>query len=161
MPSEIENIIAFLFKRSGKEQISHSEFYLTLSMNLNWFTPDTAKQFVEMAIKKKYLSKNKDQLKPTFDVAQIKVPVGFHPSKTVFEKKKSEEKQEILQEIISKFSEKTDLDEDAFLERIVSVAKEKNITNEIAALLIGREYDVSLEEIFNKIEEKLLTENKE
>lgn len=161
MASETENIIAFLFKRSGKEQISHSEFYLTLSLDLNWFTPDTAKQFVEMAIKKKYLSKIKDTLKPTFDVNQIKVPVGFQPSKTVFEEKKSEERKEVLRTILERITEKTGLSEKDLWEKIKSIAKDKNITNEVAALLVGKEYEVPLEDFLDEIEEKLFTENKE
>ena len=45
--SEMRIIIAFLFKRSGKEEMSPSELYLPLSMDLQWFTPNQAKEFVD------------------------------------------------------------------------------------------------------------------
>ena len=56
MNSEWEIIIAFLFKRSGREELSFSDLYLTLSIDLNWFTPEDAKAFVNMAIKQKLLT---------------------------------------------------------------------------------------------------------
>ena len=55
MPSESEIIIAFLFKRSGKAKLSFSDLYLTLSMDLNWFTPDDAKSFLNLTLKQNLL----------------------------------------------------------------------------------------------------------
>ena len=53
MESDAEIIIAFIFKRSGKQKLKLSEFYLPLSMQLNWFSPQEAKDFVKIAIKQK------------------------------------------------------------------------------------------------------------
>ena len=78
--SEVEIIFAFLFKRSGKEEMSLSELYLPLSIDLNWFTPNKAKDLVNFAIKKKILIKKGDVLTPAFDFKMVDVPVGFHPS---------------------------------------------------------------------------------
>jgi len=79
MGSDANIIIAFLYKRSGKEELSFSELYLILSMELNWFTPDDAKTFVNMAIKQKLLIKKGELIKPNFDFRKIVVPVGFVP----------------------------------------------------------------------------------
>ena len=46
MPSELEIVITFVYNRSGKSELSFSDLYLTLSMELNWFTPDDAKEFI-------------------------------------------------------------------------------------------------------------------
>ena len=56
MDSEWKIIIAFLFKRSGKEKLSLSEFYLSLSMDLKWFSPQQAKAFVNHAVEQKLLT---------------------------------------------------------------------------------------------------------
>ena len=50
MNSEAQKVIAFVFRRSGKKQIPYSDFYLTLSMELNWFTPDDARKFLDFSI---------------------------------------------------------------------------------------------------------------
>ena len=87
MASEKEIIITFLFNRSGKSKLSYNEIYLTLSMQLNWFTPDDAKLFINQTIEEKLIKKEKDLLSPNFDYKNIVVPVGFTPSKMVFKEK--------------------------------------------------------------------------
>ena len=87
MDSEVKIIIAFLFKRSGKEELSLSELYLPLSMGFQWFTPKQAKDFVNHAVQQKLLSKKGDVLKPNFEYKKIVVPLGFRPSKESFNSK--------------------------------------------------------------------------
>ena len=79
MVSQAEKIITFVFNRSGKTELSFSEMYLTLSMELNWFTPDDAKKFVEKAIREGLFCKKNNQLSPSFDVSKVNVPVGYNP----------------------------------------------------------------------------------
>ena len=54
MASEVKIIIAFLFHRSGKTELTSSEIYLTLSMDLNWFSLSKAKDFVNFALNEKF-----------------------------------------------------------------------------------------------------------
>ncbi|MCK4901992.1 MAG: DUF2240 family protein [Thermoplasmatales archaeon] len=157
MPSEAEIIIAFLFKRSGKAKLSFSELYLTLSMDLNWFTPDDAKSFLNLTLKQKLLEKKGEIVQPAFDYERINVPIGFIPSKQVFEErvvaKPTVEKATVLEKIIKELVEKTKLDQLQVTEKINKLAEEKTITKEVAALLVGKEYAVSLEVFFEEVEE--------
>lgn len=159
MPSETEIIIAFLFKRSGKSRISFSETYLTLSMDLNWFTPEDAKVFINGALKQKLLTKKGELIEPNFDYDKLTVPVGFTPSKRVFEEKEIEkhvvEPENILNKIVRQIVEKTKQNNEEILKKIKEVEKEKNITSEVAALLVGKEHGVYLEEFFKEIENKI------
>ena len=161
MVSEEEIIITFLFKRSGKSKLSFSDLYLTLSMDLNWFTPEDAKAFVNLALKQKLLTKKGESIQPCFDYDKIVVPVGFTPSKMAFEekevKKRDKKEETVLEKIVKLLVEKTDLDERQVIEKINATSKKKNITTEVAALLIGKEYDVSLEDFFEEIEENIFT----
>ena len=156
MVSEEEIIITFLFKRSGKTKLSFSDLYLTLSMNLNWFTPEEAKEFVTFALKQKLLTKKGEAITTNFDYDKIVVPVGFVPSKMAFEekevKKRDEKEETVLEKIVKQLVEKTDLDKRQIVEKINATAKEKNITTEVAALLIGKEYDISFEDFFKEID---------
>lgn len=162
MTSEVENIIAFLFKRSGKEELTSSDLYLPLSMDLQWFTPNQAKTFVNMALQQKLLIKKDGKIKPSFDYEKIVVPVGFHPSKQPFEEKDvKEEKLDAVKIIIDRIVEKTGQDEQSIIGKINDVEKEKNICFEVAALLVSKEYDVDVEDCFDEIEEKIFRESKE
>ena len=164
MPSESEIIIAFIFKRSGKNELAFSEFYLSLSMDLNWFTPKQAKEFINIALKHKLLIKKDDLIKPNFEYNKTPVPVGFYPSKKeVVEKKEKKpvekpvEEEDVLKEIVRIVIEKTSLKDQEVLYKIHKIEKEKNITPEVAALLVGKEHTVYLDDFFKKIEKKIFT----
>jgi hypothetical protein len=162
MTSEVETIIAFLFKRSGKKELTPSDIYLPLSMDLQWFTPNQAKTFVNMALQQKLLIKNEGKLKPSFDYEKIVVPVGFRPSKEPIEEKEvKEEKLDAIKTIMARIVEKTGQDEKSIIEKIKDIEKEKNIRPEVAVLLISKEYAVDVDDCFDEIEENLFRESKE
>jgi hypothetical protein len=158
MDSELKIILSFLFKRSGKESLKFSDLYLALSMDLNWFTPADAKAFVNKALEEKLLLKKGDLIKPSFDVYKIDVPIGFCPSKLLFNEKKekiAKKKEDVLSKIVNQIVEKTDLNEQQVTEKIHVIAKEKNITDEVTALLICKEYDIKFFDFIKEIEEKI------
>ena len=156
MATEEENIIAFVFKRSGQSELNFSKLYLTLSMDLDWFTPEEAKAFVDNAIKAGLLVKKDDLLKPNFNFEEIKVPLGFYPSKDLFKEKRqvkeSVEKKDVLQEIISEIVKNTKLDVKDVEVKLNQIAKERNLTPEVAGLLVGKEYDIDLTKFYNDVE---------
>ena len=159
MVSENEIIIAFLFKRSGKEKMSFSELYLNLSMDLNWFSPEDAKKFLNDAIKKNLLIKEDDQILLSFDINKITIPLGFSPSKRVFFEKKNQkgiEEINILEQIVKKIHEKTNLKEQQIIDKINEISKEKNINEEIAALIIGKEYEIEINDFLKELEKKII-----
>ncbi len=128
MNSEIKIIISFLFKRSGKEELTASELYLPLSMDLKWFSPKEAKDFVNSALLQNFLIKKGDLIKPNFDCKKIAVPVGFYPSKQIFEEEAdrvNEERQDVVKLIIGQVVEKTEQDEQSVFEEIKEVSNEK------------------------------------
>lgn len=165
MPSETEIILTFIFKRSGKPKLSFSEGYLALSMDLNWFTPENAKAFVNKAINNKLLIKKGEEILPNFDYEKIIVPVGFTPSKQVFEDKvienpeKKEEK--LLEKIVKHLINKTELDSQQIREKIIEISKTNNITVEVAAALLAKKYNVAFEDFNEEIENNIFTENRE
>lgn len=156
MESDAEITIAFIFKRSGKQKLKLSEFYLPLSMQLNWFSPQEAKDFAKIAIKQNLLKEKEGIIEPTFDINQVKIPVGFHPTKQVFEtKEKAVEEKDLRTKIIEEISKKTNLDEKSIIDKINQIEQEKNITFEVAALLFGKECSVDLDEFYEKIKENI------
>ena len=131
--------------------------YLTLSMDLNWFTPEDAKNFVDLAIKNKFLIKKGEGLLPSFDIKTVTVPVGFFPSNIVFKEKEikiKDAEENILSKIVKQIAKKSEISEDDIYKKIKDLSNEKNITQEIAALLIGKEYQLSYQECYKEIEEK-------
>jgi len=158
MVSENEIILAFLYKRVGKQKVNFSELYLDLSMNLNWFSPENAKKFLNDAIKKKLLIKEGDQISTSFDTSKITIPIGFSPSKKVFferKKQKDLDEKDTFNQIVKRICEKTNQNENEIIDKINLISKEKNLFLEIAALLVGKEYDLDLKDFFEEIDQKL------
>jgi len=157
MDSEEKIIIAFLFKHSGKNELKASELYLPLSMELQWFSPNEAKVFLNQAVKQKLLNKKGELVKPNFGYENVVIPAGFRPSKRPIKEKKEEavEKQNIIEIITARIIEKTDLDEGKVIEKISSSIQQKHITREIAAALVGKEFDIYLDDCFEEMEKTL------
>ena len=164
MNSEIKIIISFLFKRSGKEELTVSELYLPLSMDLKWFSPKNAKGFINSALLKKFLIEKEDRIKPNFDYKKIAIPVDFYPSKQTFEEEKNkvnEERQDVVKLLTEKIIEKTEQDEQSVFEEIKEVANKRNISLEVAALLVSKKYDIVVSAFFDQVEDKIFMENVE
>jgi hypothetical protein len=156
MDTEAKIIIAFLFNRSGKPALKESELYLPLSMELGWFSTREAQEFVSYAVTQGFLAKKDGELHPTFPIETITVPVGFTPKKKTFPKKKEQLKEEtVIEAIVSHISEKTDREAADVHEEITQAAAEKNISPEVAALLVARKYELSLDEWYNAVENAL------
>ena len=62
MESESKIVLAFLFKRSGKNMLKESDIYLPLSLELGWFSSTQAQEFVKHALNEKLLIKKENHL---------------------------------------------------------------------------------------------------
>lgn len=167
MASEEERIIAFIFKREGKEEISLSAFCLSLSIDLNWCSPKQAKEFIERAVIKKLLVRHDDVVSPTFDVASVIIPVDFQPSIhniQIEEKKRTVHEKESefsLQLMIQKIAKESAIEEEDITKKLQDIAEGKNISSEVAALFLGKELGLSLPEFFDPVNESIFKQNKE
>ncbi|MBN2602881.1 MAG: DUF2240 family protein [Candidatus Thermoplasmatota archaeon] len=158
MSSEEKIVISFVFKRIGRDVIPVSQFYLTLSMDLKWFSPAESKEFVEKAVKNQLIIKNGDMLSPNFEFKKISIPLGFQPSLYCLNIN-SNESQGAYDNIIGCIMEKTKKPRHLIIDKIKIIAEEKNINLEIAALLLSKEYNVKIDKFSNEIEGNLFRES--
>jgi hypothetical protein len=157
--SEAKIILAFLFNRSGKTELTEAELYLPLSMELSWFSTKEAQQFVKYVIKKELVVKKDGGLSPNFPLETIKIPVGFIPSKKNFSDTTEEKKgKDIIEEIILQISQQTQLDKTHILEEMKKEGKEKNLLAEVTALYVGKKHGVDVSEWYSFVEAVLFKE---
>ena len=161
MDSEVKIIIAFLFNRSGKNELKESEIYLPLSIELGWFSTKEAHELVQYALKQKLLIKKDGLLTPSFDIEKINVPIGFYPSKKTFVNGGKIKENNVMDTIVHRIVEKKNQDHKEIIEEIKQVASEKNILPEVAALLVAKECNIDIEDGFEPVENKILRENEE
>ena len=158
MTSQAEKILAFVFKRSGKTELSFSDIYLTLSMELHWFKPEEAKDFVNRSLEEKLITKKNEQIRPSFDISKIDIPLDFSPKGKLFEEKEKIEgkNNSTLDQVINKIQEKTNKDRKIIFDKIKKKKKKKNISIFVSALLVGKEFEIEIKEFLPDIERKMV-----
>jgi hypothetical protein len=157
--SENKIIIAFIFKRSGKNKLPESEFYLPLSIELGWFSNKEAHEFINNSIKLNLLNREGKLLIPNFDIDSIDIPIGFTPSNKTYIKNKIDtlkNEKNILGMIIASIKETIKKDEEEIFEDIKKIAIDKNIMIEVAALFLARNENIDLKDLLTHVEEKIL-----
>jgi len=158
MSSEEEIVISFVFKRSGKDAVSVSQFYLSLSMDLKWFSPAESKEFVKKALERKLIVKNGDMISPNFEFRKTSIPLGFSPSLNCLNIG-SNDSQNVYDNTISCIMEKSGKSQHQIIEEIKVISEEKNINLEVAALYLGKNYGINIAKFYNEIEKSIFKEN--
>jgi hypothetical protein len=155
-----KQIIRCVFKRIGKEEITDSEFYLTVSLQFQWCSPYQAKQFMHYAINESLLIKKGNLLSAGFNVNNVKIPVGFKPTLDFFKMFKSKQssldtlmKPDLFSYMTSKINCSVP-EFEAFIDRIIN---EKKVSGSIALLLYAKKHKIQIEEYIPFIENEILT----
>jgi hypothetical protein len=160
MESEAKIIIAFLFNRSGKTALKDTEVYLPLSMELGWFSTKEAQEFVKYSLTKELFIKKDGLLHPNFPVEKTSIPVGFTPTKKLFNEQTHDEKKErLLEDIVAQISTQTNRNHQEVLKETTSEEKEKKILPEVAVLFLARKYNVEMTDWYDAVEQKLFKGN--
>jgi hypothetical protein len=161
MVSEVEIIISFLFKRSGKSKLTFSELYLPLSIDLKWFAPNESKNFVNSALNKGFLLREGDLIKPNFDYLKINLPIDFDPSNksivSLFDLKENES--DVFKLIIDQIVKISGKSEKLIQEEIQDISVSKMISKEVAALLVSIDYNLDIGRFQDQIEHKIFMNN--
>jgi hypothetical protein len=164
MQEEAKQVIAFIFKRSGKKTLPASDVYLAISMELQWCSPKEAKMFVKEAVIHGLLIEEKQGITPSFPVDTIEIPTGFIPSKDCFVKMdslaESAKNIEILNIVVSRVKQKTKKSEEEIKKEIQEIASQKLIYEEIAAVFYAKKMDIKIDDLLDEVEKINVTSGK-
>src|SRR6266571_4723307 len=83
MGEEPETALAALFQMRGRDTITESDFVFDASMKLRWFTPKEAQRLLQIGIDRGLLRASAQDVRATFDVGGIAVPVNYRPGPEV------------------------------------------------------------------------------
>lgn len=163
MESEVKIIIAFVFKRSGKPELKASDIYLTLSIELGWFSSQQAKNFVAYALQQSFLEKKKNMIIPTFDITIVSIPVGFRPIQQSYESSLFEKQEnttipkegDVFSALIQRISTKTGQSNEEIRKNIQQLQDKKQIYPEVAALILALTYSIRIDEYVEAVEVRL------
>jgi hypothetical protein len=151
-------------KRIGKQTVSESEMYLTISMKLQWCPPHVAQQFIKRCVQDGLLIKKDDGLISGFSVDSVSIPLGFKPSSDFFEKYTPKQSALIINDAPNLFQHivsKTVFSAKDITSSVQKIVDEKQVTEHVALLLFAKKHDIDISSFIGSVEKEIFTKNKE
>jgi len=149
---ELRKSLAFLFQRKGRNILTEKELTMSVSMDLNWFSPDEAKRLIDVGLELKLLTKDDQGLSPTFDYEALTIPIDFFPSKNILE---VESQEPLLLAIVRNIQDKTKLDKNKVMAEINKKQNTLKVDIEVAAILVAKKYDVDISGFLREVESEI------
>lgn len=140
----LKEIVAFLFNRSGKDEMTPQELRLAMSMDLRWFTPKEAEEVVDLFQNKRLVTKGPSGgLRPTFSHGKLSLPRDFSPSRDLLMRNGGGQEPLFVQ-MVGHIATRKDMEKRNVIALINRKAGELGIEVEAAAMLVGAELGVSM-----------------
>jgi len=159
---ELKYITANPFKRKGKKELEKNRFIFTLSIDLNWFKTDEAKQIMETAIKNNLLIENEETVKANYDLNQIELTLDYTPNQKTIQKIKqiqhTQQKPKNQKQKNNDFHKKLNLPKKQTQKEIQKIQKEMKglIDKETAILILARQQGINIDKQIEKTLRKTL-----
>ena len=83
--NDLARSLAFAFRRKGADAMPGSELRHLLAFDLRWFAPEDAKKVVLRALETGLLVQEGDDVRPSFDLGAVQIPLNFRPTTMVLE----------------------------------------------------------------------------
>jgi hypothetical protein len=144
--TDLKYTVSVPFKRKGKDALKESEFVLALSIDLNWFSPDQAKNVVLEAEKAGLIIREGDIIRPTFDLSLVE------PSSEFKQGVLEEQEQALFNRIIEHITAETGMDK----HKIVALVNKKQdelsklVEIEVSAIIVALEHGVALDNLIDE-----------
>jgi hypothetical protein len=138
-------IVSMPFKRKGKDTLKESEFILTMSIDLNWFSPEQARILLSDAVKDGLLRREGGEVFPLFDLSSVQIPPSFKPESMPGKKP-------IFDLIIDRITVTTGLDKRTIIALINKKQEEliKLVDIEVSTLLVALEQGVMVDDLMEE-----------
>jgi hypothetical protein len=149
---QLMQALGYLFQRKGSDVLSEKELILSASMDMGWFSPDEAKQLIDVGLELKLLYKTEGGLKPTFDYKSLEIPIDLTPKKNILQ---LESQEPLLLSIVRNIDERTDLGRNEIMAEINRKQDALNVEIEVAAILIAQKYAVDISGFLREAESEI------
>jgi Uncharacterized protein conserved in archaea len=147
---ELRTVTAAFFRSKGKTVVTEKEFLMGVSMNMRWMPHSDAEKLLKAMIKNGVVVKEGEYIKPSFDVSEIDVPIGYRPSKDIIAG--NDDDVDVFQTLLG-LSADVMMDRKDFLAQCRSVQKKMNVEIEVAALIVLRDHGVPVSGYIEKVQE--------
>ncbi|UCF07833.1 MAG: DUF2240 family protein [Thermoplasmata archaeon] len=149
---ELMESLAYLFQRKGKDELTEKELSMSISMDLGWFSPDEAKQLIDVGLELKLLSRTEEGITPTFDYKSLSIPIDFTPKRNILE---VETQEPLLLAIVRNIEDKTKIGKNTIMAEVNKEQNTLKVDIEVAAILVAKKYDVDISGFLREVEQEI------
>ena len=146
---KMEQLVAFLFQRSGKKVMRDSAIYAALSYELGWLTPAQSMVLIKECLDKGLLKEVEGGYTPAFEYESIEIPLGFKINGSEFEVPHEKGEKELLPSIISEI-EGRGMKRESAEKEIRRISEKERVIPEVAALILAREKGIEISKFIEK-----------
>ena len=140
---KMKEVIAYIYNRAGKEELTAQELRLAMSMDLRWFTPKEAEEIVDGFQNKRLLVRTgSGGLRPAFNYRKVTPPRDLRPSKQELLGGTGEEP--LFVRMVGHITDRADEEKRNVISLINRKAGELGVEVEAAAMLIGDQLGVDM-----------------
>ncbi len=150
---ELSLAVALPFKKNSTNSLSIKDFEFTLSFDLRWMSPEQASRLRDRAIMASLLGIEGGNLVFKKDLDSIEVPADFKPSGDIF----------LQKSLLDKIMDKLTVTSRKSKKEIVSLINSKQehmeglINIEVAALLVAKDLEISVDEFYDPVYDSILS----
>lgn len=132
----LKEVIAFLYIRAGKEELTAQELRLAMSMDLRWFSPKEAEEIVDTFQNRRLLvRRGSGGLRPAFNYRKLTPDRDFRPTKEDLLGGQGDEP--LFVRMVGHITDRADQEKRNVISLINRRAGEMGIEVEAAAMLVG------------------------
>lgn len=152
---EVKKAIAFLFKRKGRESMADTDFVMSASMDLRWFSPKDAQRLLQIGLDSKLLVVSEGKVKPSFDVSSVSVPMDYTPPQTLLDVKVTSPN--LFNSIVDRILAATKLEKRQLVSMVNATQSDFDVEIEVAALMVGQDLGIDVSDLVDKVEKEVIS----
>ncbi len=164
---ELKNVVSAPFKRNLAASLPEKDFEFSLAFDLKWFSPKTASEVKDLALKAGLLSLKDGVIIPCFDVDSIRLPHAYKPPENILElkekpgknEKSAHHREEIsFEQILDFISADTGINKQRLVSEINSMQDQLSylVDIRIVALIVAKKFGCRIEGVLDKVSRAVL-----
>ena len=136
-----------------RDRLRRPEFIYFLAIDRRWMSRDQAGALIALALREGLLQEEKGVLVPSFNPAEVEIPLGFRPSEDIFL-----EGENYCETLMVRIAEARSISQQEVAAEINALITERfdgRLLAEGGAVILARKYGVPFEDLVEKLRESI------
>lgn len=142
------------FRHMHRDRLRRPEFIYFLAIDRRWMSRDQAGALITIALRAGLLHEEGGVLVPSFNPAEVDIPLGFRPSEDIFQQGEN-----YCETLMIRIADARGISQQEVAAEINSIINDRfdgRLLPEAGAVILARKYGVPFEDFIEKLRESLL-----